>query len=70
MVTTFFLEQILFFLLTFPRCGVMAELVDAVDSKSAEGNLLWVRFPLALEKRQVLIEFRICLFILQIITTQ
>lgn len=33
--------------------GMMAELVDAVDSKSAEGNLLWVRFPLVLLVRPV-----------------
>src|ERR1035437_3598977 len=28
------------------RCAGMAELADAADSKSAEGNLMGVRFPL------------------------
>lgn len=36
---------------------MMAELVDAVDSKSAEGNLLWVRFPLVLLVRPVGLTF-------------
>jgi hypothetical protein len=29
----------------------MAELVDALDSKSSDSNIVWVRFPLRVQKK-------------------
>ncbi len=33
----------------------MAELVDALDSKSSNSNVVWVRFPLRVQKKSLTI---------------
>lgn len=43
----------------------MAELVDALDSKSSSSNGVWVRFPLRVLKKEI--SFEISFFMLQIL---